>query len=114
MDLRDNMNTLGLGALIQQRPLDQKLVFPSDTTAHPTQPHCAPRTIGSQLCFPPICKLVRVSPNPQFPEFTSGLAVFRHTKSSLYMTHQVNMSDTQTWSNCIHTQTNQHLFPSQE
>lgn len=57
--LGSNLNTLGVGLVIQQRPMYQKLTFHSDTTAHPRQSYCALRTTGRQLCFPPICKLVQ-------------------------------------------------------
>lgn len=65
--LTGNRDTLGMGVVIQQRPLHQKLMFPSDTSAHPTQSHCTLRTIGSLLRFPPICELLQVSLNSQIP-----------------------------------------------
>lgn len=51
--LGGNMNTLGVGLAIQQRPMYQKLTFHSDTTAHPTQSHCALRTTVDSYVFLP-------------------------------------------------------------
>lgn len=69
------------------------------------QSHWAVRNTGTQLCFPPICKLIWISPNPQFPEFPSGLAVLRYIPFFTYVTHQVNKSDAQIWPNRIYRTT---------
>lgn len=77
--LASNKNTLGMGIVIEQRLLHQKLMFPSNTAGHPTQSHCTVRTTGSQL----FSSYLQASPS--FTKLSNpgtglGLTVLRRTK----------------------------------
>lgn len=102
-----NINSAGGETVIQQRPLHQKLIFSSDTTAHSAQSHWALRNTGTQLCFPPVCKPIWVSPSLQCPQFASGLAVFRYNISSRMWLTKLT-SQTPRFGQTVNTETTSH------